>query len=200
MTSNQAVPAGGGTFGANNVVTYGTAALAVDTWTHLALTYDGATLRLYVNGVQVASQARTGNLVTSANPLQIGGDSIFGQYFQGSIDEVRIYNQALSPSEIQADMQTPVVRSPALSPPALLPPAAAYSFNAGSGTTVADSAGNGNTGTLSAGPVWSTPGRFGSALAFTGSGNVSVPHSPTINLTSSFTLSAWTQPIALTGF
>ncbi len=102
------VPAGGGTFEANFVATYGTAPLAVNTWTHLALTYDGATLRLYVNGVQVASQAQTGNLVTSANPLQIGGDSIFGQYFQGTIDEVRIYNQALSPSEIQTDMGTPI--------------------------------------------------------------------------------------------
>jgi len=102
------VPAGGGTFGANFVATYGTAPLAVNTWMHLALTYDGATLRLYVNGVQVASQAQTGNLMTSANPLQIGGDSLFGQYFQGTIDEVRIYNQALSPSEIQADMGTPI--------------------------------------------------------------------------------------------
>ncbi len=189
------VPAGGGTFGANFVATYGTAPLAVNTWTHLALTYNGATLRLYVNGVQVASQAQTGNLVTSANPLQIGGDSIFGQYFQGTIDEVRIYNQALSPSEIQADMQTPVVR-----PPAVPPPAAAYSFNEGSGTTASDSSGNGNTGTISAGPVWSAQGKFGSALAFTGSGNVIVPHAPTVNLTSSFTLSAWVKPTALSGY
>jgi len=58
--------------------------------------------------VQVESQAQTGDLVTSANPLQIGGDSIYGDYFQGTIDEVRIYNQALSPSEIQADMGTPI--------------------------------------------------------------------------------------------
>ena len=80
----------------------------MNTWTHLAVTYDGATLRLYVNGVQVSSKAQTGNLVTSTHPLQIGGDSIYGQYFQGTIDEVRIYNQALSPSEIQADMITPI--------------------------------------------------------------------------------------------
>jgi hypothetical protein len=77
---------------------------------------------------------------------------------------------------------------------------AAYSFNEGSGTTVSDSSGNGNTGTISAGPVWSTQGKFGSALSFTGSGNVSVPHSPTINLTSSFTLSAWIKPTALSGY
>jgi hypothetical protein len=107
-TTNRKVPGGGGTFGPNDVWMYGTAALAVNTWTHLALIYDGVTLRLYVNGVQVASRAQTGNLATSANPLQIGGDSIFGQYFQGTIDEVRIYNQALSLSEIQTDMGTPI--------------------------------------------------------------------------------------------
>src|SRR5262249_60261274 len=58
----------------------------------------------------------------------------------------------------------------------------------------------GNTGTLSAGPVWTAQGKFGSALAFSGSGNVSVPHAPSINLTSSFTLSAWVKPTALVGY
>jgi hypothetical protein len=75
------------------------------------VTYDGMTLRLYVNGVQVSSKAKTGNLMKSANPLKIGGDSSYGRYFQGTIDEVRIYNQELLPSEIVADMQTPVTRS-----------------------------------------------------------------------------------------
>ena len=50
----------------------------------------------------------TGSIATSTNPLQIGGDSIYGQYFQGLIDEVRVYNRALSQAEIQADMNTAV--------------------------------------------------------------------------------------------
>jgi PKD repeat protein len=87
---------------------YGTSPLAANTWTHLAVTYDKATLRLYVNGVEASSVAYTGDIVTSANPLQIGGDGIYGQYFQGLIDEVRVYNRALNPSEIQADMNTAV--------------------------------------------------------------------------------------------
>lgn len=102
-TSNRR-PAGGGTFGQ----ALGTAALATNIWTHLAVTYDKARLRLYVNGVQVSSVTRTGNIATSANPLQIGGDSIYGQYFQGMIDEVRVYNRALTQAQIQADMNTPV--------------------------------------------------------------------------------------------
>jgi hydrogenase maturation factor HypE len=80
----------------------------LNTWTHLAATYDGATLLFYVNGVQVSSLAQTGSIVTSSNPLQIGGDSIFGQYFQGTIDEVRVYNGVLTAAQIQADMNTPV--------------------------------------------------------------------------------------------
>ena len=36
-------------------------------------------------------------MATSANPLQIGGDSLYGQFFAGRIDEVRVYNTALAP-------------------------------------------------------------------------------------------------------
>lgn len=111
-TSSRTVPGGGGTFGSANVSAYGTAALPIGVWTHLALTYDGATLRLYVNGTQVSSAAQTGNILISSNPLQIGGDSFFGQYFSGVIDEVRVYDVALNQSQIQADMVAPVSSLP----------------------------------------------------------------------------------------
>src|SRR5262249_55518295 len=107
-STNSSRPAGGGTWVSGSPLMYGTAALTANTWSHLALTYDGATVRLYVNGTQVASQAQTGSLVTSTNALQIGGDSIYGQYFQGAIDEVRIYNVALTAAQIQTDMATAI--------------------------------------------------------------------------------------------
>src|SRR4029079_1687155 len=69
---------------------------------------DGAALRLYVNGVQVASKPQTGSLATTASPLTIGGDLIDGQYCNGRIDEVRVYRVALSQAEIQADMAAPL--------------------------------------------------------------------------------------------
>jgi hypothetical protein len=103
-SSSGGVPAAGGTFAR----AFGAGPLPANTWTHLAVTYDTATLRLYVNGVQVSSVASTVSMATSTNPLQIGGDSIYGQYFQGIIDEVRVYNRALSQTEIQTDMDTPV--------------------------------------------------------------------------------------------
>ena len=88
--------------------------LPLNTWSHLAATYDGATMILYVNGVQVASQTQSGALSTSTDPLTIGGNSS-GEAFAGIIDEVRIYNRALNASAIQTDMNTPV--SPAVPRP-----------------------------------------------------------------------------------
>ena len=102
--SPNASPAAGGIFGSTPRETYGTAALTANTWAHQAATYDGATLRVYVNGVAVASVAQTGNIATSTNPLEIGGDSIYGQFFNGTIDEVRVYSRALTAAEIQTDM------------------------------------------------------------------------------------------------
>jgi hypothetical protein len=104
--SNQ--PASGLTIGSTEYTLKGGTRPAANTWTHLATTYDGAMLRLYVNGTQVASQARTGLITTTANPLRIGGNSLFGEYFTGRIDEVRIYNRALTQPEIQTDLNTPI--------------------------------------------------------------------------------------------
>src|SRR5262249_20434970 len=101
-------PAGGGTFAAVGGNAFGSSGLAPGAWSHLALTYDGTTLRLYVNGTLVGSQAKTGAITTSTNQLQIGGDSIYGQYFSGAIDDVRVYNRPLSAAEIQSDMSTPL--------------------------------------------------------------------------------------------
>jgi glucose/arabinose dehydrogenase len=87
----------------------GSSALTANTWSHLAFTWDGATSRIYVNGTQVASAALTGTAATSASSLRIGGNSIWGEWFSGAIDEVRIYNRALSAAEVAADRDTPIV-------------------------------------------------------------------------------------------
>ena len=82
----------------------GTGPLPLNTWSHLAVTYGGGSMRLFVNGAQVATVALTGSIRTTASPLRIGGNSVWGEYFAGRIDEVRIYNRALTPAEVLAGM------------------------------------------------------------------------------------------------
>jgi hypothetical protein len=84
----------------------GTTPLALNTWSHLAMTYNGSSMRIYVNGVLAATRTQTGNTAVSTGVLRIGGNAVWGEYFAGSIDEVRIYNRALSAAEIQTDMNT----------------------------------------------------------------------------------------------
>jgi hypothetical protein len=86
----------------------GTGALPLNAWTHLAATYDGAQVRLYVNGALVATKAASGNILATTGALRIGGNAVWGEYFAGVIDEIRIYNRALTQTAIQTDMLTPL--------------------------------------------------------------------------------------------
>jgi glucose/arabinose dehydrogenase len=122
-SSNGALqPAAGGTFGSTVAFVGSPTAVPVGAWTHLAVTYDQATLRLYVNGVQVASQARTGTIPSATGALRIGGNVPYGEYFLGRIDDVRLYNRALAAAEIQSDMNTPVASPGALPAPVITSP------------------------------------------------------------------------------
>ena len=87
----------------------GTTALTRNAWRHLAATFDGTTLRFYVDGVQVGSQPFSGSIAVSTGPLKLGGNAVWGEYFGGRIDDVRIYNRALTVQQIQADMAAPVL-------------------------------------------------------------------------------------------
>ena len=85
------------------------AALALNTWTHLATSYDGTTMRLYVNGTQVATRAQTGALATSDGPLRFGGNTVWAASSSpGRLDELRVYNRALTAAEVAADVTRPV--------------------------------------------------------------------------------------------
>ena len=93
--------------------------LPLNTWSHITVTYSGTTLRLYVNGVEVNRRTLSGRIVVGNGALRIGGNSVWtDQSFDGLIDEVRIYGSALSPADIQRDMQLPVaheLQAPAVS-------------------------------------------------------------------------------------
>ena len=74
-------------------------------------------LQLYVNGAQSATTAVSGAIVASTGALKIGGNSIWGEYFAGLIDEVRVYNKALTVAEVTTDMNGHRTCGPDSSPP-----------------------------------------------------------------------------------
>jgi PKD repeat protein len=94
----------------------GSSVLALNKWVFLTATYVGTTLQTYVNGKLVASQTIGGSITTTSNPLRIGGDWS-GEMFTGLIDNVRIYNKALTQAQIKADMTTPVTVGTTSTPP-----------------------------------------------------------------------------------
>jgi hypothetical protein len=76
----------------------------LNTWTHMAVSFDGSTLRLYVNGAQAASMAAT-YVVNPTAAFGIGAldySGTWGDFFTGQIDEAALYGTALSASRIQA--------------------------------------------------------------------------------------------------
>jgi len=85
---------------------FGTTVLGGNTWYHVAMTYDGTDLKVYLNGALDGSSTVTngGDMITSTQPVRIGGGApVAGQFFfEGIIDEVEIFDRALTQPEIQA--------------------------------------------------------------------------------------------------
>ncbi len=82
----------------------GSTSVTLNTWYHVAMAYDGVALKLYVNGVLDGSLPVTGDIITTSQPVRIGGGApaLEALHFPGLIDEPAIYNRALSAAEIQA--------------------------------------------------------------------------------------------------
>jgi hypothetical protein len=78
-------------------------ALSLNTWHHVAGTYDGATAKIYVDGRMDSSIAVTGNIGNSTGALGIAhNDTRGGPYLAGGLDEIRWYSRALSAAEVAA--------------------------------------------------------------------------------------------------
>ena len=90
--------------GAGNDQITANAAVNSDIWQHIVATYDGLNERLYVDGVLVDSAGNSAPLAYDANPALIGCDDngSTSEHYHGVLDELRIYNRALSQAEVQA--------------------------------------------------------------------------------------------------
>lgn len=78
------------------------ASVLLGAWTHIVGTYDGSTLRLYVNGVEADSEAAALEVVDTASPLLIGANGFedYGDSFVGKLDELAVHERALSATEV----------------------------------------------------------------------------------------------------
>ncbi len=127
--------------GWNPVTTYNLG-IEPNEWIHVAATYDQQFMRLYVNGVEMGSAAKNFEIPLNDQPFEIGRtNDVNYKYFDGEIDEVRVWNRALNIIEIADNMCTNYQNS---TDPTLV---AYYKFNECGGTLLTDPIGN-HDGTL----------------------------------------------------
>jgi hypothetical protein len=125
--------------------------LPLQTWHFVAVTFDGAQVRFYLNGVQDGSGSLTGPLCTNDQPLYIGVDfPLTTEYWHGAIDELRIWNTTLSEGEILN-----VMHGRQTSPESGL--VGYWAFDEGSGYIAHDQSGQANDGQVVGDPLWIRP-------------------------------------------
>ncbi len=77
-------------------------ALKVGEWSHVLIRYTPGDQRIFINGAEAGRAKFSGTPVANTDPLQLGWDQLAGRYFNGELDELRIYDGALSDSEVAA--------------------------------------------------------------------------------------------------
>lgn len=156
--------------------TFSAAGGSLNGWKHIVATYDGTTMRLYSNGVQQSTgTSASGNVFDSTTAISIGKwAGANSDYFPGSIDDVRIYNRALSATEVQNLYNATKVGATRITTVSRNGLVGYWNLDDGTSTKATDFSGNGNTGTLTnfalSGSTsnWVT-GKRGRALDFDGS-------------------------------
>src|SRR3989344_1152293 len=182
-----------GTAGQNDVVT--SSVLNLNTWYYVTAVRSGNNVSLYINGqLNAGPTAQSKTPTASGDALSIGvadGGNPTDAPFDGSIDEVRVYDRALTSSEVERlyKLQKPKVTS-GVDNTGLV---GYWAFEEGVGTRAEDSSFNTNTGTLTNmdNSDWVT-GRVGTALDFDGSNDyVAIPNNSSIQTNGVITIAAW---------
>ena len=115
--------------------------LPMNTWTHIAATYDGASLKVYVNGTLTGTVANASGLPSGADAWYFGKAASGSNLFPGTMDEIRIWNVVRTQSEINANKNAIISTS-------TTGLKGYYKLDETSGNSAADATGNGHTGTV----------------------------------------------------
>ena len=125
--------------------------IPINTWIHIASTYDQNQIKLYFNGVLNATFNSNQTLPISGNqPWYLGKRWDHLETLGGVMDEIRIWNVARTQAQIQASMNSTV-------PTNSVGLRAYYKLDESTGNIASDATGNGYDGTLSNGPTWQVP-------------------------------------------
>ncbi|MCK5044445.1 LamG domain-containing protein [Candidatus Parcubacteria bacterium] len=171
-------------------------------WHHIVALREGDNLKIYIDGLLSATDSGNDNInVTSDYPFIIGArNSGADAFFDGSVDDVRIYNYARTAEEIRKDYNTGLAAHLGTSDKSCSEDPAScmdyglesyWSMNESSGSTVYDSSDNSNDGTIN-GASWSS-GKYDSALSFDGRYDY-VSNISDINIPTVFTVELWAKP------
>lgn len=177
--------------GWKNVTT--TLLLKLNQWNYVSCTYDGATIKPYINGVGESGTATAGSINNPTSPNVVIGANIANMTvgWNGKIDDVKVYNYARSAAQITQDMNA---SHPAGDSGSMI---AYWKFDEGAGTTAYDSTNNHNNLSFAIGnsaPTWTPNGQVNRALSFNGSTtNLAMPSNSTLNPTTAMSLSAWVK-------
>ena len=173
----------------------GNTVVTSNVWHHAAATYDGTSWNLYLDGSldKTLAVGRPANIATTAAtvigstlPSAAATQTPLG-FFQGQVDEARIWNNARSLSQLQAGMGSEIGATPGLS--------GVWHMNEGTGTVVNDSSGSAINGTAINAPSWTTGTTFtnaaSNALSLNGTNQyVTMGASPGLR-SSTFTVELW---------
>lgn len=159
-----------------NIQSQSSVVIPASVWSHVAVTYDGSFVRFYLNGVLKEIQAKTGSIRSDSHNTYIGTESC-GNYFGGSIDEVRILNTVQTADQIKTQYERRLTSN-------LLPE-----------ITTSSSIPNSNI------PAWTDNGKFGSALSFDGQNDyLIVPDENSLDAKKQLTVGGWIYPGGLDGW
>ncbi|MEP6663109.1 MAG: LamG domain-containing protein, partial [Verrucomicrobiota bacterium] len=146
-----------------------TAIVADGAWHHAAMVVDVSGGKLFLDGTNVGTGTWSGTpgATTSVEPLQIGRYYNYAQRFSGTIDEVAVWNRALTTNEILLQKNLLLAGNEANL-------VAYWRLDEGTGTTTADASGLGHTGTLLSNAVWT------GSTAYLGDGSIHLIAAPSI--------------------
>ncbi len=171
---------------------YSAGVVPVNQWVHVAVTYANRTVKFYQNSILQGTYTASTNSTGDNGPLNIGRQDPTGcqcNIFDGSMDELRMWNVVKSQAELLASMNATIPSNSS----GLV---AYYKFDEGTGSSITDATSNLNNGSMIGTPIWQVPSTSplnGSNSSYLWSPGGATTQSITANTSGNYTLTVTNQ-------